>query len=218
MIQHISKQIKFTAFLLSLLAGSINAVGLLGFSNQAVSHITGTVSLLSLAFVNQEYALLLHLFFILLSFLLGSILSGYIISTGAFIIGKKYGIILFIESFLIFIAIYFLNLHFFIGHYWISMACGLQNAMISTYSGALIRTTHLTGLFTDIGLILGRYLRGEKTDAKRVKLYLFIIFGFILGSMSGAYLYNIYAVNALYFPACLALFLGVSYQIYLYRK
>ena len=31
------------------------------------------------------------------------------------------------------------------------MACGLQNSMIATYSGSVIRTTHLTGLVSDIG-------------------------------------------------------------------
>ena len=36
------------AFLLAFLAGSVNAVGLLGFSHQSVSHLTGTSSLLGL--------------------------------------------------------------------------------------------------------------------------------------------------------------------------
>ena len=31
------------AFLLAFLAGSVNAVGLLGFSHQSVSHLTGTL-------------------------------------------------------------------------------------------------------------------------------------------------------------------------------
>lgn len=35
---------------------------------------------------------------------------------------------------------------------------GLQNAMMSTYSGAVIRTTHVSGMFTDLGIFLGHFL------------------------------------------------------------
>merc|ERR1711981_773115 len=37
-------------------------------------------------------------------------------------------------------------------------ACGLQNAMTTHWGGAVTRTTHVTGLFTDVGLLLGRLL------------------------------------------------------------
>ena len=40
-------------------------------------------------------------------------------------------------------------------NYLASVGCGLQNATTSTYSGAVVRTTHVTGLFTDLGILLG---------------------------------------------------------------
>jgi uncharacterized membrane protein YoaK (UPF0700 family) len=46
--------------------------------------------------------------------------------------------------------------------FWASAACGLQNAMVSTYSGAIIRTTHITGTVTDLGAMIGQYLRGHR--------------------------------------------------------
>lgn len=151
MINKISNWVKLGGFTLAMLAGCVNAIGLLGFSHQAVSHLTGTSSLLSLAIINQQFSVAAHLSFILISFLCGAILSGLIIESTAFKIGKRYGFALFIEGIFIYLAMRYLNNNSYVGHYWVSVACGLQNAMISTYSGALIRTTHLTGLFTDIG-------------------------------------------------------------------
>jgi uncharacterized membrane protein YoaK (UPF0700 family) len=41
-------------------------------------------------------------------------------------------------------------------------AMGMQNAMVSMISGSVVRTTHLTGMFTDLGIELAeanRYLK-----------------------------------------------------------
>ena len=49
MLTRLPRWVEVGAFLLAFLAGSVNAVGLLGFSHQSVSHLTGTTSLLGLA-------------------------------------------------------------------------------------------------------------------------------------------------------------------------
>ncbi|HAI90280.1 MAG TPA: DUF1275 domain-containing protein, partial [Alcanivorax sp.] len=46
MLTRLPRWVEVGAFLLAFLAGSVNAVGLLGFSHQSVSHLTGTTSLL----------------------------------------------------------------------------------------------------------------------------------------------------------------------------
>lgn len=46
MITKLPRWVEYGAFLLALLAGTVNAIGLLGFQHQAVSHISGTVTLL----------------------------------------------------------------------------------------------------------------------------------------------------------------------------
>ena len=45
--------------------------------------------------------------------------------------------------------------------YFAAVANGIQNGVTSTYSANLIRTSHLTGTSTDIGLIFGQMLRGN---------------------------------------------------------
>ena len=61
-----------------------------------------------------------------------------------------------------------------LGHYLASAACGLQNALVTNYSGATIRTTHVTGIFTDLGLMIGARLRGRPFDRRKALLFLLI--------------------------------------------
>ena len=56
-----------------------------------------------------------------------------------------------------------------------AMACGLQNAVTATFSGALVRTSHLTGMFTDLGIFLGHRLRGIAVDPRRLWLCMLVI-------------------------------------------
>ena len=46
MISKLPRWVEYGALLLAGLAGSVNAIGLLGFQHQAISHISGTMSLL----------------------------------------------------------------------------------------------------------------------------------------------------------------------------
>ncbi|EKF73197.1 hypothetical protein A11A3_15032 [Alcanivorax hongdengensis A-11-3] len=165
MLTRLPRWVEIGAFLLAFLAGSVNAVGLLGFSHQAVSHLTGTATLFALDLVRLDGGHSLHLLVILLSFLLGAALSGVLIDNTALKLGRHYGFSLLIEAALLFGAMLLLSHDNSMGHYLASAACGLQNAMVSTYSGSVIRTTHLSGIFTDLGTMLGNRLRGTPSTA-----------------------------------------------------
>ena len=52
LLTRLPRWVEVGAFLLAFLAGSVNAVGLLGFSHQSVSHLTGTTSLLGLSLIH----------------------------------------------------------------------------------------------------------------------------------------------------------------------
>jgi uncharacterized membrane protein YoaK (UPF0700 family) len=86
--------------------------------------------------------------------------------------------------------------------------------MATTFSGAVIRTTHVTGIFTDLGIMLGAKVRGENFDSRKALLLLLIIIGFILGGSAGAFLYSILMFEALFVPAGICVLLAVSYSIY----
>lgn len=101
-----------------------------------------------------------------------------------------------------------------LGIYLASMACGLQNAMVTTYSGSIIRTTHLSGIFTDLGIMLGNRLRGIPLNGRRLLLFVLLIGGFICGGALGTLLFRLLHFTALMLPAILAASLAVVYWRY----
>ncbi|MED5239749.1 MAG: YoaK family protein [Pseudomonadota bacterium] len=218
MLTRLPPWVEVGAFLLAFLAGSVNAVGLLGFSHQSVSHLTGTSSLLGLALADLDLSVALHLLLTLLSFLAGSALSGLLITSTALKLGRHYGFSLLIEAGLLILAMVSLQRGSDLGIYLASMACGLQNAMVTTYSGSIIRTTHLSGIFTDLGIMLGNWLRGTPLDARRLWLFLLLIAGFICGGVLGTLLFRQLHFVALMVPATLAASLAVIYWGYSRRR
>ena len=73
---------------------------------------------------------------------------------------------------------------------------GLQNALITKRSNAEIRTTHITGLVTDLGIELGNlvYINRSFPEAKKVRAnrskignYLKLLASFVLGALTGAW-------------------------------
>jgi uncharacterized membrane protein YoaK (UPF0700 family) len=213
-ISKLPRWVEYGAFVLAFVAGFINSIGLLGFNHQSISHLSGTATLLGSGSINSSFADTLHLALILLSFLFGSAISGYFLKSGSLKLGRNYSRLLTLEAIFIFASIYFLSKGSLLGHYLASAACGLQNALVTTYSGAVIRTTHVTGIFTDLGLMLGSRLRGEAFDKRKAVLFLLIIMGFILGGVFGAYLFSVLTFNALLIPAAICLLLALSYSIY----
>lgn len=213
MLSKLPRWVEVGGFWLAAIAGAVNAIGLLGFRHEAVSHVTGTSSLLSLAVARGESATALHLLLIVLAFLVGAIISGALTGNASLQLGRRYGAALVLEAALLAFAAVALSRGSDAGHLLASAACGLQNAMVSTYSGALVRTTHLTGLVTDIGTMLGARLRGQLLDRRRVLLYVILVCGFLAGGVAGALAYARVGANALLLPAFGALALAGAYDV-----
>lgn len=215
MITKLPRWVEYGAFGLAFLAGSVNAVGLMGFSHQAVSHLTGTTTLLGASLAHGTWAVTLHLLLVILSFFLGAITSGIIFENSALRLGRRYSVALFVESGVLLLSMMFLDMHWLIGQYLASAACGLQNAMVSTYSGAVVRTTHVSGIVTDLGIMFGARMRGVPLVWRKVRMFLLLLSGFILGGTAGAALYAHIRFSALVMPALLAMILAVIYALYL---
>ena len=214
MINKLPRWVEIGGFFLAFCAGSINAIGLLGFKHQAVSHLTGTSTFLALEIAHTNTAEIVHLLFVMASFVAGAAFSGLLIGNTALKLGRRYSLALVIESALLLVSMWYLNHNSLNGHFFASAACGLQNAMTSTYSGAVVRTTHVSGLFTDLGVILGLKLRGIAIDRRRVILYLVLITGFIAGGIVGAIGFDQLRFSAMLIPATLAALLALSYGVY----
>jgi uncharacterized membrane protein YoaK (UPF0700 family) len=196
---------------LACIAGMVNVVGYLGFEHQALTHLTGTTSLLGAAVANGDARAVLHLLGVAAAFTFGAAVSGMIIQDSTLRLGRRYGVTLTIESVLLFVAMLLLKRHQISGALLAAMACGLQNAMATAFSGAAVRTTHVSGMFTDLGIGLGHFLRGMALPKRRLALSALIISSFFVGSTMGALLYRHLQYEALAVPAALTGLSGIGY-------
>lgn len=202
------------AVALSSVAGMVNVVGFLGFEHQAVSHMTGSTSQLGMAIAQGDWRAVGHLWGLLVAFSLGATLSGLLIQADTLQLGRRYGVALAIESALLLVAIPLFEQQQIWGALAAAMACGLQNAMATTFSGAVVRTTHLSGMFTDLGIGLGHLLRGLPLQVRRLTLSGLIISGFLGGGIVGARLFMHFRYDALLAPALLTGLTGIVYVVY----
>jgi uncharacterized membrane protein YoaK (UPF0700 family) len=198
-------------WVLACIAGMVNVVGLLGFEHQAITHLTGNTSLLAAALARGDATAIRHFAAILGAFVAGTIASGFMIQDSTLQLGRRYGVALVLESLLLFAAVPLFAAHSPFGMYAAACACGLQNAMISAYSGAVVRTTHLSGMFTDLGIALGHALRGMPVDGRRLRLCAVVISGFLCGGVAGALGFGAIAYDVLLIPASLTALAAIGY-------
>ena len=199
------------AGLLACVAGMVNVVGYLSFEQQAVTHLTGTTTLLGEAVAKRDLHAISRLAGVALAFMAGAALSGMIVQDSTLKLGRRYGVALVLESLLLFAAIPLFMQGRLAGPLLAAMACGLQNAMATTYSGAMIRTSHLSGMFTDLGIGLGHALRGMPLQKRRLLLCGLIISGFFTGAVLGALLFVRFGYAALAVPATITGSIGLGY-------
>ena len=199
---------------LACVAGIVNVVGFLGFQHQAITHLTGNTSLLGAALVAGDDRASLHLLGSIAAFVAGAMLSGLIIQDSTLRLGRRYGVVLTLEAVLLLAAVPLFQRHMVGGALCAAMACGLQNAMATTYSGAVVRTSHLSGMFTDLGIMLGHAVRGMPLARRRLGLCVLVIAFFFAGGLLGAWLFARFGYAALYLPAALTGCTGVAYVAY----
>ncbi len=217
-------------FILSFLAGSINSGGYLA-CHRFVSHVTGFATLSGISIERFEFLEALGSLLIPLFFLIGVVVSGYLTEKqfAHKLHGEKYAPVMGIVAVLLaFVAVggYFNFFGVFgkpadLKHDFILLAClcgacGLQNGAITTASGFTIRTTHLTGLTTDLGIGLVRAEFKKLSDQeKRIErranlLRLAAIFSFTMGSIVGAFIFAKFQYIGFLFPMSLAIYFSYT--------
>ena len=172
---------------LAALAGWLNAV-MLGIYHIPVSHMTGATARIGIDLAAGDSKDLLLAASILLAFLMGAIVSGAIVGDARLVPGRRYGIVLLVEAVALAVAA------------WLggapdgmaaavpltAFACGLQNGMAASWYGLVIRTTHVTGIVTDLGALIGRRLRGLPVRSGDLGLLLTLWMAFFAGGWAGA--------------------------------
>ncbi len=207
----------------AFVAGMTNVAGVIAFL-AFTSNVTGHVATLARHVVERNFHEILTFFIWLSAFFFGAFASSFLIWS----VRRKSGYwahaipVLLEIVILLIVAVY--------GHHFytetrtereiiiaaILFSMGLQNSLVSTISGGLIKTSHLSGLFTDFGSELAEWLHPHtaKSHVLRNKLYIRVtILGFyFFGGLVGAYIFNQYDFMIFYLiPAVLVTI--ISYDL-----
>lgn len=186
---------------LAFVAGAANAGGFLAVG-QYTSHMTGIFSALADNLVLGQFVLVGAGIASVLAFLFGAMSTAWIVNWGMRLqLRSAYGLPLLLEAALLLIF----GLFGAAMSLWqtvflpvtVVLLCyimGLQNAVITKISQARIRTTHVTGLVTDLGIELGKLLyvnrhpdmQPVRADRERLRVHLQLVLGFLVGGIAGA--------------------------------
>lgn len=218
MIHRLPQWVWLGGFLLAVVAGMVNAVGLLSLHHQGVTHLTGNLTALGADVAAGDYRHAGHLALLIAAFFGGAVLSGVLIRDTKLRVGRRYGVALLLESGLIVAAVPALGQGQAVGLYLLAGAAGLQNAMVTTYSSAIVRTTHVTGLVTDLGITLGHALAGRPCERKKAALLGVLTLGFAAGAAAGAVQYRYHQAATLLTPAAVLALVGGGYMAYRLRR
>ncbi|AFM05031.1 putative membrane protein [Bernardetia litoralis DSM 6794] len=211
------------AALLSMAAGSVNSAGFFAF-DVLTTNVTGHMALLANDLVahNWQAAYMKAIWMSL--FLLGAFVSSLIMQGFHNYPRLAHLVPLLIEISILGTTIYF-GYHFYDYGSMLSQflagsllfAMGLQNSLITIVSGSVIRTTHLTGLFTDLGINLARLVIPHKKQEnsiinKKLLLLFTIALNFFIGGVTGGFLFASYLFLAFIFPLSI-LIMALIYDI-----
>jgi uncharacterized membrane protein YoaK (UPF0700 family) len=189
---------------LAFVAGATNAGGFLAVG-QYTSHMTGMVSGMADNLALGQMDLMLGGFEAFLAFVLGAATSAILINWARRRHSRsEYALPLLIEAGLLLVfGLMGGQLSLQVTSevsLTIALLCfvmGLQNAMITKVSNAEIRTTHVTGLTTDLGIELGKLLYWNRTqpgptgalvvaNRRRLRIHVALIGAFFVGGVIGA--------------------------------
>lgn len=215
MLDKLPKWILYGGCILAFNAGCVNSTALVGFTHLSASHVTGNVTLFASAFAEQQFDQMAMVCIVLLSFLFGAVISGFVVGSTSLQAGRRYGLALLIEAMLLIASLALFSFHLFWGQVFAAMACGLQNSMVATYSGAVIRTTHLTGLTSDMGSAIGNWLAGRQINKKMFVFQSMIWYSFCGGGVVGAFSFLQWGYKTLVIPILIVTILATVYHFFL---
>lgn len=188
---------------LAFVAGATNAGGFLAVQ-QYTSHMTGIVSAMADNLALGAYGLVGAAAVGLLSFVIGAACSAVMVNYARrHRMQSEYALPLLVEAFLLLgfglLGARLASTEPLFVPFTVMLLCfimGLQNAVITKLSNAVIRTTHITGIVTDIGIELGKliYWNGPRSDLRpnvycdraRLAVLTSLAFSFFAGGVVGA--------------------------------
>ncbi len=205
------------AALMASIAGALNAVGFL-VAGSFTANMTGNVSAFADHIATGQLAMALSFLGLLLAFIAGAGLAAFAVQKGnSHGMRSIYAIAIGIEAVAL-VAIAFLLPHGPSGAqetglvFALSFIMGLQNATTTLISNARVRTTHVSGMATDIGIELAALFgpaAARPVARPKLRLHSLTLGCFALGGVAGALAFGAFGKGLFWICAALLLFVAV---------
>lgn len=96
-------------------------------------------------------------------------------------------------------------------------AMGIQNGLTATISNSAVKTTHLTGLTTDLGILASLFTKKRNRENPELRnkwrLLVTIMASYLIGGICAGYIYLTIAYNVFYI-VCIFLIIVIGYDFY----
>ncbi len=194
------------ASLLSFVAGLVNVVGFF-YVGKLTTNVTGHFAFFVDEFFKKDFSQAFHIALFVFFFFLGAFFANLMVEIYSRIReNQSFVLPIFLEALIL--ALIGLTGNFLIkGNpdviaYSLLFAMGMQNSLVTSISKSIVRTTHLTGLFTDMGIEFSQlFFYKDKSHKHRlitsIKLRLTIIFMFFAGGLFGGILFDYFQIKTL---------------------
>ncbi len=194
--------------IMSAIAGYINSAVLLEYAIP-VSQMSGVASHLSTGLFEIDAGFIFVSIAVLFGFIFGAFISGIMIGEKNYRETPNYAYGLTLNGILIMLAGLLNPLHSIFTVTLAAIACGLQNALVASYKGMQMRTTHMTGNATDLGVhIATKFRKGGQYSWQTPLLIVLLIF-YVVGGVMGILFYKVSPIISLGFTGIFTFFVGL---------
>lgn len=192
---------------LAATAGFVNSGGFVMIGS-FTSHVTGSIGRFANDLANGQLAASLSALSLVLAFFAGGVVASFVLEDRRVRVPLRYCLVLAVETVLLLGFVFTAGLsrtthprQLDAMAALLCAAMGLQNSLVTRLSGAVVRTTHLTGIVTDLSIESVRWYRWYKARLLprasqppapapdgRIALLIAITGSFVVGAAAGAVL------------------------------
>ncbi len=172
---HTDRENRLLAGYLATIGGYVNSAGFV-LIGSFTSHVTGNVGRFANDLASEQWAAAGAALLMVVAFVGGAFVASMLVESHFFRrLGYAYSAALLTQASLLVVFTVISNIaytdHARVKDMESLLLCagmGMQNSLVSRLSGAVVRTTHLTGVTTDIGIEAARWFRWWRQSASEV--------------------------------------------------
>jgi uncharacterized membrane protein YoaK (UPF0700 family) len=208
MQQHFKKNwVIFSQILFTLNSGFLNLITFNSCYQLPSSHVTGLITRSAIEIFNSNYTMFGIVCSNYLMYLLGTIISGYFLEITEFVLTLNHFYMIGLQILILIL----LTLNYFnclLVLLLSSLALGLQNGISSSLSNHSLRSTHFTGLTTDIGMCLGQMMKKNYENSFKFLIWISSLLSYFLGGLiatvclkfspNNVYIFNIFLLSVVF--------------------